>query len=161
MMMRPIRVSGLLLAVLVSGPVYAQQATGETAEEAKKVVMQYEKDKVPLLLKGGSDFADYFDRVDADDVVIIHGDGSSVSKAAHVANWRTGKRKQIANDQHDHHVYVYDGGNVVIITYVGITKSEDVSGEIKTSSVRCADTWVKQDGKWLRVVHANTNLMAR
>jgi hypothetical protein len=146
------------LVILVAGPVYAQQATGQAAEEAKSVVMQFEKAKVPLLLKGGSDFADYFDRVDANDVVIIHGDGSSVSKAEHVANWRLGKRKQIANDQHDHHVYVYDGGNVVIITYVGITKSEDTKGEIKTSSVRCADTWVKQDGKWLRVVHANTNL---
>jgi len=137
---------------------YAQQATGERADEAKQVVMQFEKDKVPLLLKGGPDFADYFDRVDADDVVIIHGDGSTVSKATHVANWRSRKRKQIANDQHDHHVYVYDGGNVVIVTYVGITKSEDTNGEVSTSTVRCADTWVKQDGKWLRVVHANTNL---
>jgi ketosteroid isomerase-like protein len=147
-----------LLAALAVGPAYAQQATGAAAEEAKNAVMQLERDKVPHLLKGGADFADYFERVDADDVVIIHGDGSSVSRAEHVANWRTGKRKQVANDQHDHHVYVYDGGNVVIITYVGVTKNENEKGEIKTSSVRCADTWVKQDGKWLRVVHANTNL---
>jgi hypothetical protein len=158
--MRRLLLSGLL-AISLAGSTYAQQATGERAEEAKKVVMQFEKDKVPLLLKGGPDFADYFDRVDADDVVIIHGDGSTVSKATHVANWHSGKRKQIANDQHDHHVYVYDGGNVVIITYVGITKSEDTKGEILTSTVRCADTWVKQDGKWLRVVHANTNLNPR
>lgn len=73
-----------LLAISLAGSMYAQQATGERAEEAKKVVMQFEKDKVPLLLKGGPDFADYFDRVDADDVVIIHGDGSTVSKATQI-----------------------------------------------------------------------------
>jgi hypothetical protein len=158
--MRRILLSGLLV-VLVVGPVNAQQATGAVAEEAKKAVMQFEKAKVPLLLEGGPGFADFFDRVDADDVVIIHGDGSTVSKADHVAIWRTNGRKQLSNDQHDHHVYVYDRGNVVIVTYIGITKGTkkgDMNGAVSTSTVRCADTWVKQDGEWLRVVHANVNL---
>jgi hypothetical protein len=154
--MRRILLSGLL-AVSVVGSVNAQQATGAAAEEAKKEVMQFEKDKVPLLLKGGPAFADFFDRVDADEVVIIDGDGSTITRAKHVANWRSGGRKQLANNQHDHHVYVYDKGNVVIVTYIGTTK-DDMHGKISTSTVRCADTWVKQDGKWLRVVHANTNL---
>jgi ketosteroid isomerase-like protein len=155
--MRRILLSGLL-AFSAVGSVNAQQATGASAEIAKNEVMQLEKDKVPLLLKGGPAFADYFDRVDADEVVIIHGDGSTVTKATHVANWRSRTRKQLANDQHDHHVYVYDGGNVVIVTYVGTTKNSDTDGNVSTSTVRCADTWMKQDGKWLRVVHANTDL---
>ena len=161
--MRRILLSGLLV-VSVVGSANAQQATGAVAEEAKKEVMQFEKDKVPLLLEGGPAFADFFDRVDADDVVIIHGDGSTVTKADHVASWRSGGRKQLANNQHDDHVYVYDKGNVVIVTYVGTTKGtkkDDVSGGVTTSTVRCADTWVKQDGKWLRVVHANTDLRTR
>ena|ERR1700730_16772445 len=158
--MRRLLLSGLL-AFSVVGSVNAQQATGASAEIAKNEVMQLEKDKVPLLLTGGPAFADYFDRVDADDVVIIHGDGSTVTKAAHVANWRSRTRKQLANDQHDHHVYVYDDGKVVIVTYVGTTKNGDINGNVSTSTVRCADTWVKHDGKWLRVVHANTDLRAQ
>jgi hypothetical protein len=52
---------------------------------------------------------------------------------------------------------VYDNGNVVIVTYIGTTK-DDMGGKISTSTVRCADTWVKNDGKSLRVVHANTDI---
>jgi hypothetical protein len=94
-------------------------------------------------------------------VVIIHGDRSSVTKAEHVANWRSGEREQLANNQHDEHIYVYDDGNVVVVTYIGTTtgtKKDDTNDKVKTSSIRCADTRVKQDRKWLRVVHANTNL---
>jgi hypothetical protein len=147
----------VLLVISVVGFARAQQVTGKVADEAKKEVMQFEKDKVPLLMKGGSAFADFFDRVDADDVVIINGNGGTISKADHVANWRSGGRKQLANNQHDHQAYVYDNGNVVVVTYIGTTK-DDMRGKVSTSTVRCADTWVKQDGKWLRVVHANTNL---
>lgn len=146
-----------LLAISVLSSVHAQQTTGAVAEEAKKEVMQFEKDKVPLLLKGGPAFADFFDRVDADDVVLINGDGSTITRAKHIANWRSSGRKQLSNNQHDHHVYVYDNGNVVIVTYIGTTK-DDLGGKISTSTVRCADTWVKYDGKWLRVVHANTDI---
>lgn len=66
----------------------------------------------------------------------------------------------LANDQHDHHVYVYDKGNVVVVTYVGTTKDEK-NGKVSTNTVRCADTWVKQEGKWLRVVHANTAIQSQ
>jgi len=93
----------------------------------------------------------------AADVVLINGDGSTITRAKHIANWRSGGRKQLSNNQHDHHVYVYDNGNVVIVTYIGTTK-DDLGGKISTSTVRCADTWVKHDGKWLRVVHANTDI---
>ena len=155
-MMRRVFLSVMLINPLI-GVVRAQQTTGEAAEKAKREVMQFEKDKVPLLLKGGPAFADFFDRVDADDVVIINGNGTTISKAAHVANWRSGGRKQLSNNQHDHHVYVYDHGNVAVVTYIGTTKDE-MNGKTSTSAVRCADTWVKQDGKWLRIVHANTNI---
>jgi hypothetical protein len=149
-----------LLALSAVGSVKGQQAAGEAAEEAKKQVMQFEKDKVPLLLKGGSAFADYFDRVDADDVVIINGNGGTRTKAEQVAGWRSGGRRQLANNQHDHHVYVYDNGNVVVVTYIGTTQDE-IKGKVATNTVRCADTWVKQDGKWLRIVHANAAIQAQ
>jgi ketosteroid isomerase-like protein len=151
----------ILLAVSVVSLARAQQTTGKVAEEARKEVSQFEIDKVPLLLKGGPAFADWFDRLDADDVVLINGDGGTISKTAHVANWRSGGRRQLANNQHDHHVYVYDNGNVAIVTYIGTTTDELSKGKVTTSTVRCADTWVKQDGKWLRVVHANTDIRTK
>jgi hypothetical protein len=154
--MRKILWAGLLV-VSATSLVSAQQTMGPLAEQAKDQVMQFEKDKVPLLLQGGPAFADFFDRVDADDVVIINGNGGTITKAKHVANWRSNGRKQLSNSQHDHHAYVYDNGNVVIITYIGTTK-DDMGGKVSTNTVRCADTWVKVDGKWLRVVHANANI---
>ena len=146
-----------ILMMSMAAAAHAQQATGPAAEQAKNEVMQFEKDKVPLLLQGGPAFADYFDRFDSDEVVIINGNGGTITKAKHVQNWRSNGRKQLSNDQHDHHVYVYDQGNVVIVTYIGTTK-DDMGGKVSTNTVRCADTWVKQDGKWLRVVHANANI---
>ena len=147
----------VLLALSIAATVQAQETTGPVAEQTREEVMQFEKEKVPLLLKGGAAFADFFDRVDADDVVMINGNGSTITKAAHVANWRAGGQKMLSNDQHDHHLYVYDNGNVAVVTYVGTTTDER-NGKISTNTVRCADTWIKQDGKWLRIVHANTDI---
>jgi hypothetical protein len=157
--MRRIFLSMLVIVSLV-GFVKAQQTTGAAAEEAKKAVMQFEKEKVPLILKGGSAMADWLDRVDADDVVLINANGDSGTKAHQVEMWRSGRVKQLSNDQHDHQVYVYDNGNVAIVTYISSVNSV-VDGKSRTSTVRCADTWVKQDGKWLRVVHASTSLGAQ
>ena len=158
--MQRISLSILLVVVALGAAKAAQQTKGELGDQAKKEVMQFEEEKVPLLLKGGSAFADFFDRVDADDVVIITGNGSTRTKAEQVAGWRSGGRRMLANDQHDHHVFVYDKGNVVVVTYVGTTKDEK-NGKVSTNTVRCADTWVKQDGKWLRVVHANTAIQSQ
>ena len=144
----------MLLVVSVSGVVRAQQTTGPVAEQAKTEIMKLEKGKVPLLLQGGSAFADWFDRYDTDDIVLINEDGSSPTRAEQISGWRAGKR-QLANNQHDHQVYIYDNGNVAVVTYVGTTTTEFKDGKVATDTVRCADTWVKQDGKWLRVVHAN------
>jgi len=147
----------VLLGVSLVSSAVAQQATGKDAEEAKAEVMKLEKEKVPLLLKGGSAFADWFDRVDAQDVVIINGDGSSLTKAEQAGLWRSDAMRQTANDQRDHKAYVYDNGNVVIVTYLGTTHNV-VRGKASVSTGRTADTWVRQDGKWLRVVHANSSL---
>jgi Domain of unknown function (DUF4440) len=150
----------MLVVVSLVGFVKGQQTTGAAAEEAKKAVMQFEKDKVPLILKGGPGFADWLDRVDADDVVLINGSGDSITKAHQVEIWRSGRVKQLSNDQHDHQLFVYDNGNVVIVTYISTVDSV-TDGKPRTSTVRCADTWVKQDGKWLRIVHASTSIRAQ
>lgn len=154
--MRRIALSMLGLFLFV-GMVKAQQTTGEAAEEAKKAVLQIEEEKVPLILKGGPSFADWLDRVDADDLLIVSGSGATPTKAQQAEMWRSGREKQLSNDQHDRQFYIYDNGNVAIVTYIS-TAEIVTDGQTRKSTVRCADTWVKQDGKWLRVVHANTPL---
>lgn len=151
--MQRVLLSTLLVASL-AGFVKAQQTTGEAADKARADIMKLEKGKVPLLLKGGPAFADWFDKYDADDVLIINGDGSRISKAEHVNNWRSGKMTQSKNYQHDHEVYIYDKGNVAVVTYVGTT-TDTLGGKTAVHVGRATDVWVKQDGNWLRVVHGN------
>jgi len=143
-----------LFSVLWAGYGRAQQATGPAAEEARKQVMQFEKEKVPLLLEGGTAFADWLYKMDAEDVLHI-GQDMRRSKAEQVALWRSGGMTQFVNDQHDHQVYVYDNGNLAIVTYIGTT-FQTVNGRTYRSTVRCVDSWVRQNEKWQRVVHINS-----
>lgn len=146
----------VVLSVVWVACARGQQTTGSAADEARKQVMQFEKDKVPLLLEGGDAFADWLSRMDAEDVLHI-GQDMRRSKAEQVAVWRSGKMTQFMNDQHDHQVYIYDNGNLAVVTYIGTT-FQTVSGRTYSSTVRCVDSWVRQDGKWTRVVHINANM---
>ena len=149
----------VVLSVSWVGYTRAQQTTGKVAEETRKEVMQFEKEKVPLLIKGGAAFADWLQKVDADDVIHMGANGKRNNKTAQVELWRSGNMTQSSNFQHDHEVFVYNNGNVAIVTYVGTTV-DTVNGVTTVDIGRCADTWVKQNGKWLRVVHANAGMSA-
>lgn len=156
--MRKVLLLGVL-SVLWAGYARAQQTTGPAAEEARKQVMQFEKEKVPLLLEGGNAFADWLYKMDAEDVLHI-GQDLRRSKAEQVALWRSGNMTQFMNDQREHQVYVYDNGNLAIVTYIGTT-FQTVYGRTYRSNVRCVDSWVRQDGKWQRVVHINSPMPAQ
>ena len=71
--MRKILTVGLL-GVSVAGYAIAQQATGRGAEEgkageeAKAEIMKFEKEKVPLLLKGGDTWASWLEKMDSKDI---------------------------------------------------------------------------------------------
>lgn len=141
------------LAVSV-GCAGAQQAIGPTADKARKQVMQFEQRKIPLLLEGGAAFADWLQQVDSGDTVYLNPNGSINDKTAQVKKWRTGNMTQSANFQRDHEIFIYNDGNVAIVTYIGTTV-DTVNGVTSVDRVRCADTWVRQNGSWVRVVHAN------
>lgn len=133
----------------------AQQATGSEAEAAKQQVLQIEKEKVPLILKGGNAFADWLYKMDAEDALFI-GTDYRRSKADEVALWRSGKIADYSDDEHDYHVYVYDGGNLAVVTYMA-TMYQRVNGRSHRSTNACEDTWVRQGGRWLRTVHFITD----
>jgi len=149
----------LWVVVFVSwcGYALAQQTTGKAAEESRRQVMQFEKEKVPLLIKGGAAFADWLQKMDAADIIYMTPNGHRNDKPAQVEMWRSGHMTQSSNFQHDHETFVYNNGNVVIVTYVGTTV-DTVNGVASVDITRCADTWVKDGDRWLRVVHANVGM---
>jgi hypothetical protein len=141
----------VVCSVLWCGYAKAQQVTGPAAEEAKQQVMQIEKEKVPLMLKGGNAFADWLYKMDAEDALFI-GTYYHRSKAEEVVLWRSGKIKESGVDEHDYHAYIYDNGNLAIVTYMA-TSYQTVNGGSHRSTTACEDSWVRQDGRWLRTVH--------
>jgi hypothetical protein len=147
------------LSVLWTGYARAQQTLGPVAEQVRKEIMTLEREKVPLLLQGGAAFAEWLEKVDDVDAVFTGPDGGSNNKAVQVAKWRNGDVTQNLNYQHDHEVFVYNNGRVAIMTYVG-TLDVNIRGKRVTEIMRAADTWVKQNGKWLRVAHANAGMSA-
>ena len=64
----------ILLTLCLVGVIKAQERAGNTAEpdeQVKKEMLKYENDLVEALRKGGSVAADFLNRVDADDEVLI------------------------------------------------------------------------------------------
>ena len=153
--MRTILLSRLLAVALV-GSVQAQEITSEsTATPEQKEILKIEHDKVKALYEGGSVAADWFDRMEDDGLAQTNADGSTLTNAQHVAQRRSGDHKSLFQDHYDYRVRIYNG-NTAVVTYLayGITVSKG-----KPSSyvhVATTDVFVKQDGAWRTVVHANT-----
>jgi len=142
----------ILVTLCLVGLVKAQGSAGNTAEpdeQVKKEMLKYENDLVDALRKGGSVAADFLNRVDADDEVLVS-NGRMSSKASLVDGWRSGDHKQLSVDHHDFSVHVY--GNTAVVTFSG-NNTTDNKGKISHSSYIDTDVLVKQNGVWRRVVH--------
>ncbi len=120
-------------------------------EQIRKEIAGIETDKVPLLLKGGPEYADYFDRHDADGVAITLPDGSLQTKSEASTSYRSGSFKVLSMKQFDHHVHVFNG-TTAVVTYHGIGVFE-TDGKKSDVDLIFDDVWVKENGNWLRVVH--------
>ena len=142
--------SSALSAVLFAGIAHAQE-TRSRDEQIKKEIMKIETDKMPLLLKGGPGYADYFDRYDADGVAITLPDGSLQTKAEASDSYRTGEFKVLAMKQFDYKINVFNG-TTAVLTYHGIGIFENKGKSTKVDLI-FDDVWVNQHGKWLRIVH--------
>jgi hypothetical protein len=120
-------------------------------EQIKKEILKIETDKMPILLKGGPEYAEYFDRYDADGVVITLPDGSLQTKAEASDSYRTGEFKVLEMKQFDYQVHVHNGSTAVL-TYHGIGIFE-TKGKASKVDLIFDDVWVNQHGHWLRIVH--------
>ena len=142
-----------LLAVSLPGIMAAQAITGEKAEAVKKEIMKIEDEKVAGLLRGGSEPVDWIKQYDADDVAQTNIDGTSPSKAEIEAGLAPGFFKMNSMKQDGHRFRVYDNGNVAVVTYHALGVLER-NGKVTPRESNFSDVWVKQNGAWLRVLHA-------
>ena len=146
--------SVMLLMVSMVGSVNAKEETGPVADEARKEILKMELDKVPILLEGGATTADWFDRVNDDDLVYVEPRAGVKTKAQVEEQWRSGGRRTVANHQYDHRVRIYGNGTVGVMSYFGDTEVVEKAGEtIKKSHTVTTDVWIKKGEKWKRLVH--------
>jgi hypothetical protein len=128
----------------------AQEVTGARAQEVKKEILKLEQEKAQSLLS--SNPAGWFARHDADDMDYTNPDGTTMTKAQHIAQFRSGERKIHTVNRPDFQVHIYNNGTTAVVTYFG---SEDLELKGKTSTVflQTTDVFVKQANTWRTVVH--------
>jgi hypothetical protein len=149
-----------LLAVSLPGMIAAQAVTGEKAEAAKKEILKIEDEKVAGLLRGGSEPVDWIKQYDAEDVAQTNVDGSSPTKAEIEAGLEPGVFKMHSMKQDGHRFHVYDNGNVAVVTYHALGVLER-NGKVTPRESNFSDVWVKQNGTWLRVLHAEREIVKK
>ena len=146
-----------LLTVSVAGILAAQAVTGEKAETVKKEIMKIEDEKVAGLLRGGSEPVDWIKQYDAEDIAQTNIDGSNPGKAEIEAGLQPGVFKMDSMKQDGHRFRVYDNGNVAVVTYHALGVLER-NGKVTPRESNFSDVWVKQNGAWLRVLHAEREI---
>ena len=145
------------VAISVAATIGAQAITGEKAEAVKKEIMKIEDEKVAGLLRGGSEPVDWIRQYDAEDVAQTNIDGSSPSKAEIEAGLQPGVFKMHSMKQDGHRFRVYDDGKVAVVTYHALGVLER-NGKVTPRESNFSDVWVKQNGAWLRVLHAEREI---
>jgi hypothetical protein len=147
----------VFLTVAFTGSAAAQEITGEKAEAVRKEIMKIEEEKVAGLLRGGSEPVDWIRQYDAENVAQTNADGSTPGKAEIEAGLRPGFFKMSSMKQDGHRFHVYDNGNVAVVTYHALGVIER-NGKAAPRESNFSDVWVKQNGAWLRVLHAERDV---
>jgi hypothetical protein len=149
-----------LFATSLAGILAAQTITGAKADEVKKEILKIEDEKVAGLLRGGSEPVDWIKQYDAEDVAQTNIDGSSPTKAEIEAGLEPGVFKMHSMKQDGHRFRVYDDGKVAVVTYHALGVLER-NGKVTPRESNFTDVWVKQNGAWLRVLHAEREVVKR
>jgi uncharacterized protein DUF4440 len=146
-----------ILGISLAGTIGAQAISGEKAEEVKKEILKIEDEKVAGLLRGGSEPVDWIRQYDAEEIAQTNIDGSSPGKAEIEAGLAPGVFKMHSMKQDGHKFRVYDDGKVAVVTYHALGVLER-NGKATPRESNFSDVWVKQNGAWLRVLHAEREI---
>jgi Domain of unknown function (DUF4440) len=146
----------VLLAASFAG-VLKGQTTGPVAEKTKREILALENEKEQAMLKGNEASAEYYERYDVDDVVYPYPDGSLPTKAEHINALRNSQRKLLAFTEEDVVIRVYDKGNVAVVTAREIQNTE-MNGKVAPRQALGATVYVKENGKWRRLLHTAASI---
>jgi hypothetical protein len=149
-----------ILGISLAGTIGAQAITGEKAEQVRNEIMKIEDEKVAGLLRGGSEPIDWIRQYDAEDIAQTNIDGSSPGKVQIEAGLQPGVFKMHSMKQDGHKFRVYDNGNVAVVTYHALGVLERY-GKVTPRESDFSDVWVKQNGAWLRVLHAEREIVKK
>jgi len=143
-----------LLAVSLVGFAKAQGTTGNEAdtEEIKKEVLKAEDEQNQALQRGDTDVLGH---IYADDLAYTNADGKILTKAQHLAEFRSGIRKFDSIRRDDINLHVY--GNTVVLTGRS-TSTLQYKGKVTKGPRRFTDVYIKRDGRWLLVAHQVTDV---
>jgi hypothetical protein len=151
----------VMLVISMVGLVKGQELTSErTATPEQKEILRIEHEKLRAFYEGldkPSIAADWLEHNETDDLAMTNSDGSTLTKAQHVAVRRSGEHKSLFQDHYDYKVRIYNG-NTAVVTYLayGITTTRGkLSGYIKWATT---DVFVKLDGEWHTVVHHESRI---
>ena len=153
-MLRSIVISVIALTLIIVGSARAQQSdANKVNKEAEQQVLKMEHEKVAILLKGGPEAAEWFERVYTDDISYTVSAGFQ-PKSQTVDEFRSGARKLHSVQHDDYLVRVYNNGNTAVLTYRGNDIMEHNGTVGNRQLVRSTDVYVKQNGAWRIVVHS-------
>jgi hypothetical protein len=146
----------ILLTLILSGAVRAQEMTGQAAEKTKKELLDLETSKGRNLVASAAAAADWQELFCADGVALTLPDGSTPSKAELVVMIRSGDIKDELINHHDYHVHL-DGINGVAHTGVVTWTDDEITsykGKREHVYEKTTDVFVKvESGEWKRAVH--------
>lgn len=141
-----------LLAVSLVGFVKAQEAAGDTPEEVKNEVMKLEHEKQLALKKGMSAVAEWFERVNTTDLAWM-GPVGIRTKAEVIADMKSGNQKVVNDRTYDYRVRVHGTGNTTAVLTYRVNGVTTIGEKTQGGESFVTDVYVKENGKWVRIVH--------
>jgi ketosteroid isomerase-like protein len=145
----------LLFTVMFVGLGKGQEtaASGsDSVEEVKKQILEMEHEQDEAIRTG--DLA-ALDRIYADDIAYTLGNGEMVTKAEHLANFRSGQRKFDSFKHENVRIHVY--GDTVVLTALS-TSVLHYKGVLSEGPRQITHVYVKQNGQWRLVADCVTDI---
>lgn len=125
------------------------KAKGENVEEHIKALQAA---TVQAQLKGDTSVLEKFY---ADDAMIVHGDGTLVTKAQEIANLKSGSQKYESITVHEQKIRIY--GDTAAANSLSSVKAT-VGGKPYSGETCSTRVWVKQQGNWKVVLYQVTRV---
>ncbi len=147
--------AALLIFVNAQATSAKKGATGLEQE-----VLKIEQEKIKAMLAGGAIAADWFARMEDDNLTYIAPFRGSLSKAQYVDQYRSGEFKVHASEHYNFHVTIYNA-DTAVVTYL-TRNTNEVKGRVHGGTHAAAtDVFFKRDGQWRHIVHHVTLIAPR